>query len=177
MATAAAAEKPRLRACDRAGCPHEGEYRAPKSRTDLNSYFWFCLNHVREYNQSWDYYAGLSQDEIEAEVRRDTTWQRPTWPLGQNGRRLNLNLEQMNDPLGIFDDMAPKAKVRPLTPEEEAMRVLDLTPPVTIDAVKRRYKELVKRFHPDANGGAKAAEERFKDISQAYKTLMTSLNA
>ncbi len=175
----ASAEKPHLRACDRAGCPHEGEFRAPKSRTDLNNYFWFCLEHVREYNLSWDYYAGMTTEEIEAELRRDTTWQRPTWPLGQTPgtRRVRIDPEHIRDPFGFFDDMGPNPKARPLTPEEEAARALDLTLPVTAPALKRRYKELVKLHHPDANGGDKAAEERFKQINQAYKTLLNSLDA
>jgi DnaJ-class molecular chaperone len=41
--------------------------------------------------------------------------------------------------------------------------------------VKARYKELVKRHHPDANGGDKSAEERFKTVSEAYRTLMSTL--
>src|SRR5437868_5385867 len=54
------------RRCDISGCDCVGEYRAPKSPRQLTDYFWFCLDHVRAYNASWDYYAGMSTDEIEA---------------------------------------------------------------------------------------------------------------
>ncbi len=67
--------------CDAPGCLNHGEYRAPKSRTNLRAFYWFCLEHVREYNASWDFYKGMSPGEIEQQVRADTHWQRPTWPL------------------------------------------------------------------------------------------------
>ena len=73
------------RGCDIPGCPHEGGYRAPKSRDSLRDYFWFCLEHVRAYNASWDFYKGMTPGQIEAHMRDDTGWQRPTWPLGQLG--------------------------------------------------------------------------------------------
>lgn len=169
------------RACDQPGCTHAGEYRAPRSRTQLNSYFWFCLEHVRAYNAAWDYYAGMSVDEIESMVRQDVTWQRPTWPLGARmGRRpFRFGPEHLRDPFGFFhgDEAEAAPKRRPASPEEQAMRVLDLHAPITVVDLKARYKELVKRHHPDANGGDKAAEERFKEINQAYKTLLNSLNA
>ena len=73
------------RACDMPGCPEAGEYRAPKSRTNLNDYHWFCLEHVRAYNAGWDFYKGMSPAEVEAQLRADTSWQRPTWPIGSLG--------------------------------------------------------------------------------------------
>lgn len=164
------------RACDQQGCPHAGEYRAPRSRHELHNYYWFCLEHVRAYNASWDYYAGLSADEIEGMVRQDVTWQRPTWPLGA---RTSGRDYRVRDPFGFFmdDEAEAQPKRRPETAEDEAIRILGLAWPITLVQLKARYKELVKRHHPDANGGDKQAEERFKVISQAYKTLMNSLNA
>lgn len=165
--------------CDQSGCVHAGEYRAPKSRSTLYEYYWFCLEHVRAYNASWDYYAGMSADEIEAMVRQDVTWQRPTWRLGERTAGRTVRFEAtMRDPFGLFgEEEAPAQKRRPPTAEEEAMRVLEIRLPFTRVELKARYKELVKRHHPDANGGDKDAEERFKVISQAYNTLLNSLNA
>ena len=167
------------RRCDHPGCCGEGEYRAPRARDRLNEYYWFCLDHVRAYNAAWNYYAGMSAEEIEGEVRRDTTWQRPTWPLGSKtgNRRFSFAI---HDPFGVFEDEAEetaRAKAAARTPEEEAMRVLDLSGPLTLATLKARYKQLVKRHHPDANGGDKDAEEKFKQINQAYTTLLASLNA
>lgn len=174
-----ATERKAVRQCDHPGCADEGEFRAPQARDRLHEYYWFCLSHVREYNAAWNYYAGMSPDEIELEVRHDTTWQRPTWPLGMKGcnRRFAFTV---NDPFGVFGTESAeeqRQRARPLTPEEEAMKVLELVETPTLKGLKARYKELVKRHHPDANNGDKAAEERFKTINQAYNTLKASLNA
>jgi len=158
-------------ACDRPGCAAEGEFRAPRSRQLLNDYFWFCLEHVREYNAAWNYYAGMSEAEIEAEIRKDTTWQRPSWPLGA---RIGSFQRRVRDHFGVFnegEEQARETRRHPLSPEQEALRVFDLDPPFTLVALKARYKELVKRHHPDANGGDKAAEEKLKTITLAYSTL------
>ena len=174
-----------LRRCDHPDCPGVGEYRAPRSRQELTSYYWFCLDHVRVYNSNWNYFAGMSSDEIEAHRRHDTVWQRPTWPLGvQNARTHRMSYERIDDPLGLFDTQPPSSggdradgRTWPRgSPEARALSVLDLDGPVTLDAVKTRYKELAKRHHPDANGGSKEAEERLKVINQAYSTLRKSLS-
>ncbi len=79
----AAEPLPPIRACDHPGCECGGEFRAPRSRLELDRYYWFCLEHVRAYNVAWNYYRGMSEPEIEAEIRRDTVWQRPSWKLGE----------------------------------------------------------------------------------------------
>jgi len=177
---------PSVRACDLPGCLCEGEFRAPKSRDHLTDYFWFCLQHVRQYNSSWDYYAGMDPSEIEAHIRRDVTWDRPTWPLGRPGHAPRPAY-RFHDPFDFFegiDPLDPRRRTRnddpPVRPRastaaEHALSVLDLSLPVTLVEVKARYKQLVKRHHPDANGGDKAAEERLKLINEAYATLMHSL--
>lgn len=173
------------RCCDHPDCAEAGEYRAPKSRDRLTDYHWFCLDHVREYNRAWNYYAGMSQAEVEAETRRDTTWQRPTWPLGMRVggyRRFVKGTTRIHDGFGTFGDFgdcretwpeggARAAGFHPSTPEARALAVIDLEPPLTLTHLKARYKELVKRHHPDANGGDKLAEERLKEINEAYATL------
>ncbi|MDY0240735.1 MAG: J domain-containing protein [Rhodospirillaceae bacterium] len=168
------------RDCDHPGCVGKGEYRAPKSRETLDDYYWFCLAHVRDYNHAWDYFAGFAPDEIEAAIREDTTWQRPTWRLGHMGSgSAHASAETLHDPFGFFsEDVLNNARraSRRVPAEEEAMRVMDLCEPLTPEGVKSRYKQLCKRHHPDANGGDKASEERFKRIGQAYKTLMDSLS-
>jgi curved DNA-binding protein CbpA len=167
-----------LRVCDHPGCTEAGEYRAPRSRQRLDDYYWFCLEHVREYNRSWNYYAGMSDAEVEADLRRSTTWERPTWRFGagEAGRRSQA-YRRVNDPFGFFDDESEQESrggtTRPPSesPEGRAFAVMGLEPPLTLDQLKRRYKELVKKHHPDANGGDRGAEERLKSINEAYTTL------
>jgi hypothetical protein len=157
------------------GCGAAGEYRAPKSRDALNEYWWFCLDHVRAYNAAWDFYKGMSPGEIEAQVRADTAWQRPTWPMGQLGGKLDADM--LRDPLHVlnagFGGHRHPERATEDAPAElrEPLATLGLHWPVTLDAVKQRYKELAKQHHPDANGGDRAAEERLKDINIAYAAV------
>jgi hypothetical protein len=130
---------------------------------------------VRQYNASWNYYAGMTEQEIEADVRFDTVWQRPSWRMGENLRAFDLGSIDVGDTFAVFGKHG-EPQQRPVTPTEQAMVVLGLEPPVTVAAVKARYKTLVKLHHPDANGGDKAAEERFKDISAAYRVVLKFLS-
>ena len=174
------AADPPVRLCDHPGCIAGGDFRAPKSRLDLHDYYWFCLEHVRAYNSAWNYYAGMSDAEIEAEIRHDTVWQRPSWKLGD--RHGPAYADRVRDHFGVFsngsqtggwqDNGRPDAAVRRLlSAREQALAVFEIEPPFTPVRLKSRYKALVKLHHPDAHGGDKAAEEKLKIINQAYATL------
>jgi hypothetical protein len=163
--------------CDALDCDLPGEYRAPKSRSALNEFRWFCLEHVREYNASWDYYRGMSPGEIEAQLRSDTSWQRPSWPLGHLGQKFRID-QAIEDELHAFTSRSKAGAAQPATlPAElrEALGILGLVWPVSMEVLKSRYKELAKRHHPDANGGNKASEEILKSINLAYATLRAKL--
>jgi len=164
-------------ACACEGCGLPGDYRAPKSRSTLNEFVWFCLEHVRAYNASWDYYKGMSEPEIEAELRADASWQRPTWPLGNIGKAGRLD-EAVQAELHAFAFGArPKPAPREDLPAElrAALRTLGLVWPVTLEEVKAKYKGLAKLHHPDTNRGDKRAEETLKTINLAYATLRGKL--
>jgi curved DNA-binding protein CbpA len=162
-----------VRPCNMPGCQAEGVHRAPVSRDRLADYFWFCLDHVREYNRAWDYFRGMSESEIEAIRRFDTVWHRPSWPLA--GRYGAGGFEaRIEDPLGLFGEQEARStgtETRLGDQQRRALALLELSPPVAFVEIKAQYKVLVKRHHPDANGGDKAAEERLKLINQAYATL------
>jgi DnaJ domain len=166
--------------CDMPGCGAQGEYRAPKDRRHLSDYWWFCLDHVRAYNGAWDFYKGMTPGEIEAHLRADTAWHRPSWPLGRLGNAGAWDDEMLRDPLRILHAAGvkrPRQRVGDRMPAElrEPLATLGLSWPTTLDAVKSRYKELAKRHHPDANGGSREAEERLKTINLAYAALRRSL--
>lgn len=172
--------------CDHPGCQAAGAFPAPKDRTNLRDFLWFCLDHVREYNRTWNFYEGMSADEVETFVREDVVGWRPTWPMGlkQGFGRMGAGIR---DPFGFFADEAAAESARksagtdgpdgnggskdPELPERRAFALFELDPPVTLARLKARYKELVKRHHPDANGGDKAAEEKLKLINAAYGLL------
>jgi hypothetical protein len=151
------------RPCDYPGCLAGGDFPAPRSRLELGRYFWFCLEHVRSYNAAWNYYAGMSEGEIEAEIRRDTVWQRPSWRFGLHPSYA----AHIRDRFGFVSGAAgPEAKSggkgqarqqRPLSAREQALAIFALEPPITPGRLKARYKVLVKEHHPDTHGGDKAA--------------------
>jgi hypothetical protein len=179
---------PPVRLCDHPGCDAGADFRAPKSRLELDRYYWFCLEHIRAYNSAWNYYAGMSETEIESEIRYDTVWQRPTWKLGQ--RHTPSYGARMRDPFGFYthntqngagqrsngraNGHKSESAARAASARDQALAVFDLDPPFTAVNLKARYKVLVKQHHPDAHGGDKAAEEKLKIINQAYATLKAS---
>jgi len=176
--------EPEGRPCDAPGCRGHGDHRAPVSRSRLNEFYWFCRDHAREYNQAWDYYKDMSPGEIEWHIQQDLQWRRPLWPLG--GRFGQKNGARLSDMFDLFDESGEteggrdrhcnggRRRHQPESPEQKALAILDLDAPATLAHIKARYKELVKRLHPDANGGDKAAEERLKLVNQAYAILKSS---
>ena len=182
------------RRCDKPGCENGGEFRAPKDRQNLREYYWFCLDHVREYNQAWDFFKGMKPDQIEAYQRAALTGLRPTWKLGMQGQPEAPNPKlkfffkgAFVDPFILFEDGpaagGPSVKERPsngkaggkLTKMQLAsLETLNLEPTATLQDVKQRFKELVKRFHPDANGGDRGAEENLRQVIKAYGQLRSS---
>ena len=174
-------EKDGQKKCDHVNCSNFGEYKAPKSRSNLTEYYLYCLKHVSEYNKSWDFYRGLSVDEIELSMRKDTVWDRPSWPLKGNPSKV---LDQLNSFLendySLFekdrenrDFLKNKIVDEALTKEENlSLKVLDLKMPISVKEIKKKYKKLVKIFHPDVNDNNKEAEDKFKEINESYKILL-----
>lgn len=168
-----------VRRCAWPGCEEEGRYPAPRSRERLRDYVWFCLRHVREYNARWDYFAGMSAAEIDAHRHADFTWHRPTWRFG-TGPAWNPFRMRFEDVHRIFEEAAferarERARMRTGGRLAEAMEVLGLEPGFDLATLRRRYRALVKRHHPDLNGGSREAEERLKRINEAYSYLVAHL--
>ena len=170
--------------CDHPDCAADAAHRAPKGRTRLNEHYWFCLEHVRDYNKRWNFYAGMSEQQVEREIRNDTVWRRPTWPMGSREPAYGFHHQTwFRDDFGVFDAAAPNDTRReqlrdtpiPPAPIRSAMRIMGIEAPVNLTEMKARYKELVKKLHPDANGGDKGAEDKLKDINQAYAALKAFL--
>lgn len=168
------------RVCDKEGCNKAGEYKAPKDRT-LSDYYWFCLEHVQEYNAQWDYYAGMSPDEIEQHLKQDVCWQRPTWKLGERG----VDPSMFADPFDLkgeaFGESGKEGDRNGHHPVSDpavlaAAKILEVGFPLELETVRISYKRLAKKYHPDSNGGDKTSEERFKDITEAYRLILSVVN-
>ena len=173
--------KKSINICDHANCSERGEYRAPISRLRLNEYYLFCLKHVVVYNKSWNFYRGLNVDQIELSIRKDAIWDRPSWPLkGNPSNIMNQLREFINHDYSLFtkekdlhDLLKNKIINEKLTKEEQkSLKIMSLSIPISVDEIKKKYKKLVKIFHPDVNDNNKEAEKQFKEINEAYKTLL-----
>ncbi len=172
------AKKPRQHHCDMPGCACDGEYKAPKAR-DSNDYFWFCLEHIQEYNKAWDYFSGMSHDEIEAQIVRSALWDRPTRTF--HARNLKEELERKawqtyhgtdkEPPRDFAGERYRKSQIDQHSPEYQAMAIMGIEPPLDLAVLKARYKELVKKFHPDVNRDDPKAEDILKSINMAYTIL------
>jgi DnaJ domain len=159
------------RCCAWPGCDLEGDYRAPSSRDRLREFQWLCLEHIREFNRSWDYFAGMSPGEIDRHRRADVTWHRPTWRYGTAFGFA----DGWQDVFGLFGEgpgESRRPRSGPRSKAEEMMSRLDLENGFTLAELKRRYKRLAKQHHPDLHGGDKAAEERLKLVNEAYTYLL-----
>ena len=176
-------EKTFFRKCDKKDCNSEGKFKAPKSRVLLNQYYYFCMEHIKEYNKSWDFYKGMTVDQIENSMRNDTFWDRPSWPLKGN---YQTNFDEFNDFINTFEKnkdseikdnyFKNKFHDESLTLDEtKALMDLELKMPISLEEIKKSYKKLVKIFHPDVNGNNKKAEEKFKEINESYKVLLKKL--
>ena len=172
--------------CQWAGCDKPGGHKAPAGRDREGQYFNFCIDHVREYNKNYNYFSGLSDDEISKFQKDSLTGNRPTWKMGtarledasaapvfSDMKSGSARSMRMRDPNWRASDAMPQIrKLKPL--EAKAMSTLGLKATATAEDIKTQYKALVKKHHPDANGGDRASEERFREVVQAYQLLKTA---
>src|SRR6266581_2284453 len=151
--------------CEWPDCPNKGPHRAPKGRENAREYWHFCLDHVREYNQSYNFFSGMNADAVARYQKDALTGHRPTWKMGANGR-------------GRWRPGPGGAETKPETrkifnAERKALQVMGLGAEATLEDVKAKYKALVKQHHPDANGGDRSTEDRLIEIIKAYNYLKT----
>jgi DnaJ domain len=166
--------------CQWAGCKEQASHRAPKGRGREKDYWRFCLAHVREYNQAYNFFAGMSDAAVMAYQKDALTGHRPTWKMGTGKGTVRPSVHSAggkSDPFDLFGDgwraeQQAQAEARPVrNAERKALDTLGLDLGATAHQVKTRFKELVKRHHPDANGGDRSTEDRLVEIIQSYNYL------
>jgi len=170
--------------CEHPQCNEPGLYRAPKNPDLLDEYFWFCRDHVREYNLKWNFFQGSTEEEFQEFLDKDRVWGRETKPFAKRpdeGRvwsRLGVN-----DPMEILGEKAtqnpgkinPQAASRKLPPtERKALEILDARDTWTKPEIRKQYKSLVKDLHPDMNGGDRSDEERLQEVVWAWDQIKES---
>jgi DnaJ domain len=166
--------KSETRSCEMPGCTIVGEHKAPKHR-GLNEHYWFCQDHAREYNKAWDFFSGMAPHEVQNHINNSIYGDRPTWRYAGDGTAAEALMNAAWKNYQFTDQERPKEYTPPRheanTPEFQAMAIMGLKPPVTLDEIKARYKVLAKTHHPDLNGGSQESEELLKQINMAYTIL------
>lgn len=170
--------------CDHVGCSRAGRHMAPKGRDHEGQFWHFCREHVAAYNKRWNYFAGMSDGEWADYQAREEVGHRPTWTF-RNGRLDQASQAARKgfaggDPFSLFGSRDP-ASVRPEPAKRrftrlqaKAFAALSLEEGADSAAIRARYAELVKRWHPDSNGGDRGAEEALQRVIHAYQTLKAS---
>jgi hypothetical protein len=182
--------RPELPGCQWPGCNAQATHRAPKGRLRASEYWQFCLEHVREYNNSYNFFAGMSDEAVARYQKDDITGHRPTWKMGsiggKRGRRAAKEFRPSgaaDDPFSLFGEAGPRAAGHARAAPEQrkifnaqrrALDVLGLEADAQRADIKSRFKLLVKRHHPDANGGDRASEAQLREIIQAYNYLKSA---
>lgn len=155
--------------CNFPDCELEGDYRAPKGYETLNDYQWFCLEHIKEFNKSWNYHNKMNSDEIENDIRFDTIWRRPTKSFGSGAKFYNFSIN--GEDMGSFEN--PNAKQYGQSNKLLwSLSKLDLDIKTDLNLIKKRYKELAKKHHPDIKGNSKNSIDKFREIVEAYNYLL-----
>lgn len=169
--------------CEWEGCAKPAGHKAPKGRNAEGQFHNFCLAHVQEYNKTYNYFVGMSDGSITDFQRASQTGMRPTWKLGEhahaNAGAKRGTARDYTDPLELLGRKARKPAEQKLgrglrKNETAALQTLGLDENATPEDAKSKYKLLVKRLHPDANGGSRANEDTLKSVIQAYDTLRAS---
>lgn len=173
-------------ACAIPGCEERGEFRAPPEgrrgapSDDPAGWRWLCLDHVREFNQGYNYFAGMSPDEIHEAQRPYAGWERETRAFSPNAASPPPRWQDFSDPLDAigarFREKLKEARQRrdgkPLSGEDrKALKMLGLDTDADRKALRTRYAELVRKYHPDKNGGDRSFEKALQDVISAYTHL------
>lgn len=182
--TRARVADPGERDCEWEGCAEQAACSLPKSPREPKQRLWYCLAHAREHNKNWNYFEGLSESEAKAAREANLYGDRPTWSMGKNDRaRAAANARgaaDMEDSFGIFkEEAAARARTRGSYRDgkrlsklqEKAYETLALPHTASAGEIRRRYAELVRRFHPDQNGGDRSAEAQLADVVKAHTIL------
>ena len=166
------------RVCDHEGCQEPGQYRAPKSPDSLDEFYWFCKDHVREYNLKWNFFNGSTEEDFMGQVDSDRVWGRKTAPFGSEEQRAWARLG-VDDPHQVLGNNATRNKGRTqgrrLPPtERKAIEILEAKDSWTKIEIRKQYKSLVKDLHPDMNGGNRSDEDRLQEVVWAWDQIKDS---
>jgi len=170
------------RICEHEGCNEPGKFRAPKAPDVLDDYYWFCKDHVREYNLKWNFFDGTTEAEMNAQMSKDKVWDRQTRAFTDPEARAwaRLGIEDPHQVLGGNATQNPgksgpaKRKLPPT--ERRAMEILEAEDHWSKAEIRKAYKALIKVLHPDINGGDRSQEEQLQQVVWAWDQIKQSRN-
>jgi len=166
--------------CAVPGCTAPGEFKAPLQPANFDgpgTWRFLCLDHVREHNSKFNFFEGMSPDEIQQAQSPLAGWERASRPFASNGADPPPAWRDFADPLeaiaGRFGrvERNPQSATRFTKDERQALSVLGLGTDTDRHALRQRYSQLVRRYHPDKNGGDRGHEARLRNVIEAYQLL------
>jgi len=161
--------------CEWENCKKAGKFKAPIEKDNSKKYKWLCEEHIKSFNKSWNYFEGMSQNEIEIFLKSDVTWHRPTQKFGSSDNFFNILWNNaLSDKFNIFqnDKIYYNFKNRKLSEKDkDAFKIMGLELNADWSSIQKKFKTLVKKFHPDRNSGNKEFEDKLKKVTLAYSHL------
>jgi len=161
--------------CEWDKCKEVGSFKAPAEKDNSKNFKWLCKEHIKLFNKNWNYFEGMTQNEIENFLKSDITWHRPTQQFGSSDNFFNILWNNtLDDKFKIYkDDKLFNLKKRKKLSEKDkdAFKIMELELTADWSMIQKKFKTLVKKFHPDKNSGNKKYEDKLKKITLAYSHL------
>ena len=161
--------------CEWKNCKENGKFKAPLEKDNSKNYKWLCEKHIKLFNKNWNYFEGMSQHEIENFVKSDLTWHRPTQKFGTSDNFFNILWNNAHsDKFNFFKEekIFNNLKDKKLSEKDkDAFKIMELKFNADWSSIQKKFKALVKKFHPDRNAGNKQFEDKLKKVTLAYSHL------
>ena len=161
--------------CEWENCKQSGDFKAPIEKDNSKNYRWLCEEHIKSFNKSWNYFEGMNQNEIENFIKSDITWHRPTQKFGSSDNFFNILWNNaLNDKFNFFkqeNNINNLNGTKLYEKDKDALRIMELELNASWPIIQKRFKTLVKKFHPDKHSGNKQYEDKLKKITLAYSHL------
>ena len=161
--------------CDWENCSQNGKFKAPLEKDNSKNYRWLCKEHIMLFNKNWNYFDGMSQGEIENFIKSDLTWHRPTQEFSSSDNFFKILWTTTLSDKFIFlknEKFINKLNYRNLSEKDkDAFIAMGLELNADWETIQKKFKTLVKKFHPDTNSGNKQFEDKLKKITMAYSHL------
>jgi len=161
--------------CEWDSCNESGKFKAPLGKDNSKNYRWLCEEHIKLFNKNWNYFDGMQQSEIEDFLKSDVTWHRPTQKFGSSDNFFNILWNNALNEKFIFNKYDKNINnlngMRLNQKDRDAFKIMGLELNVDWPTIQKKFKTLVKKFHPDRNAGNRQFEDKLKKITLAYSHL------